>query len=395
MQLSVIIVNYNVKFFLEQCLCSVQKAVAGIDAEVLVVDNASTDGSKDYLQQKFPAVQFLWSDVNSGFARANNLALQQACGNYILFLNPDTIVAEDSFTNCISFFEQTPIAGAIGVRMIDGSGRFLPESKRAFPSSTASFYKLSGLSALFPRSKTFAQYSLGYLDEHQIHEVDVLSGAFMMVRKEVLHSTGGFDEDFFMYGEDIDLSYRITQTKHNSIVFKNYYLGNNTIIHFKGESTKKHSAAYVQQFYKAMLLFVQKHPQQFYNGVFNFFIRLAITLRGMMSWLKRFFTSASAPVLQKEKLLIIADEGSASALSTKLPAFVYQGCANEVNEKMEAIDALLLCETHNTSFKQIIQQTEQLGSRYAVYIHAQNSTSVVGSTAKNTSGVAVELKQES
>lgn len=393
MQLSVIIVNYNVKYFLEQCLCSVQKAVQGIETEILVVDNASTDGSRDYLQQKFPAVQFLWSDVNSGFARANNLALQQAKGTYVLFLNPDTVVAEDSFTNCISFFEQTPAAGAIGVRMIDGSGNFLPESKRAFPSSAASFYKLSGLNALFPRSKTFAQYSLGYLDEHQIHEVDVLSGAFMMVRKELLQITGGFDEDFFMYGEDIDLSYRITQTKLNGSACKNFYLGNTTIIHFKGESTQKHSAKYVQQFYKAMLLFVKKHPQKFYNGVFNLFIQLAIAGRGLLSWFGQLFSYRTPQAtVEQERLLIIADETTAASLEQKLPSFVYKGGFAEVPQKKAEADALLLCQTPTCSFKKMIAQTAQYGGSYAVYIHAQNSTSVVGSTSKNRSGVAVELK---
>jgi GT2 family glycosyltransferase len=206
MQLTVIIVNYNVKYFLEQCLLSVQKAIEGIQAEVFVVDNASSDGSREYLEPKFTNIHFEWNKENVGFGKACNQALKQAKGDHVLFLNPDTVVPEDCFTACFNFFQQTPDAGAIGIRMLDGSGKFLPESKRSFPSPITSFYKLSGLSSIFPRSKTFGRYHLGYLDQHKNHEVDVLAGAFMMIRRDVVNQTGGFDESFFMYGEDVDLS---------------------------------------------------------------------------------------------------------------------------------------------------------------------------------------------
>ncbi|HEX4374585.1 MAG TPA: glycosyltransferase family 2 protein, partial [Puia sp.] len=216
--LSIIIVNYNVKYFLEQCLCSVRKAIEKIEAEIFVVDNNSTDDSIDYLQSKFPGVKFILNKGNEGFGKANNRALSLAKGKYILFLNPDTIVAEDSLEKCISFLESNKNAGALGVKMIDGSGNYLKESKRGFPSGWSAFCKLSGLTALFPHSKIFSKYYLGNLSERENQIIDVVSGAYFFVRKETLDKTGGFDEQFFMYAEDIDLSYRVQQSG-----FLNYY----------------------------------------------------------------------------------------------------------------------------------------------------------------------------
>ena len=222
--------------------------------EIIVVDNHSTDGSLDYLQPVFQDVCFIVNETNSGFGRACNKGLKEARGKFILFLNPDTIVAEDSFSQCLSFFDKTPDCGALGVKMIDGSGKFLKESRRSFPSPTTSLYKLSGLARLFPKSKAFGRYHMGHLDASKNHEADVLAGAFMMIRKEVLDQVGGFDETFFMYGEDVDLSYRIQKAG-----WKNYYFSGTTVIHFKGESTRKGSMNYVRMFYQAMSIFVQKH----------------------------------------------------------------------------------------------------------------------------------------
>ena len=292
MKLSIIIVNYNVKYFLEQCLLSVQKAVIGLDAEVFVVDNASADGSRSYLEPKFSNIRFIWNNENIGFGKACNQALKLASGEYILFLNPDTIVAEDCFDACISFLEKTKSAGALGIRMLDGSGKFLPESKRSFPSPFTSLYKLSGLSALFPKSKTFGRYHLGYLDEHQNHEIDVLAGAFMMIKKEVINQVGGFDENFFMYGEDVDLSYRIQQAN-----YKNYYFSERSILHFKGESTKKGTVNYVRMFYMAMSRFVQKHYSSSKAGFFAALINAAIWMRALLSIVKRFIQKIGLPVL--------------------------------------------------------------------------------------------------
>jgi GT2 family glycosyltransferase len=283
--LSIIIVNYNVKYFLEQCLYSVTKAVQGIEAEVIVVDNHSTDDSLSYLIPKFPQVAFFQNETNSGFGKACNRGFGEASGRYILFLNPDTIVAEDSFTKCLQFFESHPDCGALGVKMIDGSGAFLKESKRAFPSPQTSLFKLAGLASLFPKSKVFSRYHLGHLDKEQSHEVDVLAGAFFMTKKEVLEKVGVFDEAFFMYGEDVDLSYRVQKAG-----YKNYYFSETTIIHFKGESTRRGSLNYVRMFYQAMIIFVRKHYGGARASFFNFSIRLAIWIRAFVSALLKFFT---------------------------------------------------------------------------------------------------------
>ena len=283
MLLSVIIVNFNVKYFLEQCLCSVIKAIKNIEGEIIVIDNNSTDGSRDFFLNKFGEVNFIWNHENEGFAKANNKALKEALGDYILFLNPDTIVPEDCFQKCITFIKSKNDSIALGSKMIDGSGKFLKESKRAFPSPMTSLYKLSGLSRLFPKSKIFSKYHLGYLDKNATHEVDVLAGAFMMMPKKITGSVGSFDESFFMYGEDIDLSYRIQKAG-----FRNYYFAENTIIHFKGESTKKGSINYVRMFYKAMSVFVQKHYGGSKAGLFNFLIQSAIYIRAGLAAIAQF-----------------------------------------------------------------------------------------------------------
>jgi len=255
--LSIIIVNYNVRYFIEACLHSVEKACKNIEAEIIVVDNASTDDSASVLPTVFPNVDFIWNESNLGFSKANNLAIKKATGQFILFLNPDTIVAEDCFEKCLSFFSTNHDAGALGVHMIDGNGVFHKESKRSFPAPAVSFYKMMGLSKLFPKSKIFSSYYSGHLPENKTASVEVLSGAFMMISRKILDRVVGFDEDYFMYAEDIDLSYRIKKTG-----FKNYYFAETSIIHFKGESTKKTDAKYVQNFYGAMKLFILKHHQQ-------------------------------------------------------------------------------------------------------------------------------------
>jgi GT2 family glycosyltransferase len=300
MQLSVIVVNYNVKHFLEQCLCSVQKSISSskIEAEVTVVDNNSRDNSIAYLKPRFPCVRFIRNDQNVGFAKACNQGYKISSGNYVLFLNPDTIVGEDCFSNCISFFETHDDAGAVGVKMLDGRGHLLKESKRAFPSPVTSLFKLFGFARLFPKSKTFSRYHLGHLDENKNHEVDVLAGAFMMVRRDLLNQLNGFDEVFFMYGEDVDLSYRIQK-----IGFKNYYIAETSILHFKGESTRKGSLNYVRMFYNAMSIFVRKHYHGGRASAFNLLIHIAIWLRAVMSAIGKFILWIGLPFIDASLIL--------------------------------------------------------------------------------------------
>lgn len=292
MKLSVIIVNYNVKYFLEQCLLSVQKASKNMAVEVFVVDNNSVDGSCDMVREKFPEVKLIENKINTGFSRANNQAIQQSNGEYVLLLNPDTVVEEDTFNKVVSFMDAHPDAGGLGVHMIDGKGNYLPESKRGLPTPAVAFYKIFGLSALFPKSKIFGRYHLGYLDKNKTHEIEVLSGAFMLMRRAALDKTGLLDETFFMYGEDIDLSYRITQAG-----YKNYYFPETKIIHYKGESTKKSSVNYVVVFYKAMSIFAKKHFSQSNAVLFSFLIHIAIYLRAGAAIVSRFLSRMFLPLL--------------------------------------------------------------------------------------------------
>ena len=299
MDISIVIVNYNVKHFLEQCLHSVEKALQNLQSEVFVVDNNSVDGSAQLITEKFPNVTFIQNTENVGFSKANNQAIRQAKGKYVLLLNPDTVVEEDTFEKVLSFMHAHPDAGGLGVKMIDGKGVFLPESKRGLPTPWVAFYKMFGLSRLFPRSRKLGKYHLSFLDKDEVHEIDVLAGAFMLLRKSVLDKIGLLDESFFMYGEDIDLSYRIQKGG-----YKNYYYPETTIIHYKGESTKKGSLNYVKVFYNAMIIFARKHFSGSKAGVFAFLIHLAIYFRALLSASKRVLQKLYIPLI--DALLIFA-----------------------------------------------------------------------------------------
>lgn len=293
MLLSIVIVNYNVCYFLEQTLKSVFNALKNIEAEVFVVDNASVDGSVEMVRAKFPQVQLIANTENVGFSKANNQAIRTSRGKYVLLLNPDTVVQEDTFTKCCQYMETHPDAGGLGVYMVDGKGHFLPESKRGLPTPWVAFYKICGLSKLFPNSKKFGRYHLGFIDKNKTSEIDVLSGAFMLMRKAALDKVGLLDEDYFMYGEDIDLSYRIQKGG-----YQNIYFPETRIIHYKGESTKKSSVNYVLVFYGAMIIFAKKHFKGAYAGAFITLIRLAIYARAAFSILKRMVQLLYLPSLQ-------------------------------------------------------------------------------------------------
>lgn len=297
--LSVIIVNYNVAYFLEQCLHSVFRAVDGLDVEVFVVDNDSVDGSVAMVREKFPQVDLTAMKENLGFSRANNLVIKRATGRYVLLLNPDTLVEEDTFRKTVAFMDAHPDAGGLGVKMIDGQGNYLPESKRGLPTPMVAFHKIFGLSALFPKSRIFGRYHLGYLSRDEVHEIDVLSGAFMMMRKSVLDEVGLLDEEYFMYGEDIDLSYRIVLGG-----YKNYYFPHTRIIHYKGESTKKSSINYVFVFYRAMAIFARKHFSRRNAKTFAFLINFAIWLRAGLAIVVRFVRRALVPAIDGAAILL-------------------------------------------------------------------------------------------
>lgn len=292
MKLSVIIVNYNVQYFLENCLNSVFSSSKEIDFEVFVVDNNSVDGSLKMLEEKFPQVKVIANKDNRGFSVANNQAIKEAKGEYVLLLNPDTVVEENTFKVCCNFMDLHPKSGGLGVKMLDGKGNFLPESKRGLPTPAVAFYKIFGLSALFPKSEKFGQYHLGHLSKEENHQIEILSGAFMMMRKSVLDEIGLLDENFFMYGEDIDLSYRITQAGYT-----NHYLADTQIIHYKGESTKKSSINYVFVFYRAMAIFAKKHFSNKNAQLFSTLINFAIYIRAGLAVLTRTIKHFLLPIV--------------------------------------------------------------------------------------------------
>lgn len=281
-KLSIIIVNFNVKAFLQNCLLSVRKALEKIPSEIIVVDNASDDGSVEIIKKNFPDVKIIELSENLGFSKANNIGLKIAKGEYICLLNPDTIVEEDTLNTMIRFMESHPEAGMAGCKILNPDGTFQLACRRSFPTPWVAFTKIFGLSALFPKSKLFARYNLTYLDENQTYEVDAISGSFMFLRKDVYEKVGGLDESFFMYGEDLDWCFRIKKAG-----FKIYYVHSTKIIHFKGESTKRSNIDEVKHFYNAMRLFVRKH----FSGSFlmELILQFAINARSALAFLEKRF----------------------------------------------------------------------------------------------------------
>lgn len=278
MDLSIIIVNYNVKEFLQNLIHSIEKASPNLTKEIIIIDNASDDGSVDFIKEKFPQIKLIANSKNLGFGKANNIGLKQAAGKYILLINPDTLVAEDTFEKMIKFFESNSEAGLAGCKILNPDGSLQLACRRSFPGPWTSFTKVTGLSSMFPNNKIFARYNLTYLDENKTYEVDAISGSFMMMRKEVYEKVGGFDEQFFMYGEDLDLCYRIQKAG-----FKVYYFHDTQIIHYKGESTKRSSLDETKVFYSAMHLFVKKHLSS--SLLVEFILRTAIAVRSVFAFL--------------------------------------------------------------------------------------------------------------
>lgn len=281
LDISIIIVNYNVKEFLQNLIHSIHKAAQNLSYEIIIIDNASDDGSIELIREKFSEVKLFVNNENLGFSKANNTGLKAASGKYLLLLNPDTIVREDTFEEMINFFEANPDAGLAGCKILNPDGTLQLACRRSFPGPWTSFCKVTGLSALFPDSKLFARYNLTYLNENESYEVDAISGSFMMFPKRTYEELGGLDEQFFMYGEDLDFCYRIQQAG-----YKVYYVHSTQIIHYKGESTKRSSLDETKFFYNAMHLFVKKHLAS--SFLVEIILRSAIAVRRVFAfWGKR------------------------------------------------------------------------------------------------------------
>lgn len=296
MQLSVVILNYNVRYFLEVCLYSVQKALEGLEAEIIVVDNASKDGSGKMVQNKFPGVIFIQNKENVGFPKGNNQGVAVAKGKYVCILNPDTIVSKDTFVKLLDFAESKFDLGIVGCKLIDGTGKFLPESKRGIPTPWVALTKILGLYHFFPTSKTFNQYYAMHVKENQTHRVDVLVGAFMLMKRSIYQKMGGFDENCFMYSDDIDLSYRVLQKG-----YENFYMPSTLVVHFKGESTVK-DRNYVLRFQDAMSYFYQKHFKQFF--LFGFLMKIIGCAFSTFKW----WSAKPKPFMPELHMLITNNE---------------------------------------------------------------------------------------
>lgn len=300
MELSIVIVNYNVKEFLTQCLDSIFKSQTQYNYEVIVIDNSSRDSGRDEICSTFKDITWIDNSENVGFGRANNQGFSHAKGVYTLILNPDTVLQEDTLEKCISYLLAHPEVGGLGIKGLDGSGQFLPESKRALPTPLVALWKITGLSAIFPKSSVFARYHLGHLSPEENHEVDILVGCFMMVPTQLLLSVGGFDPQYFMYGEDIDLSYELQKTGH-----KNIYFSDSQIIHYKGESTKRGSLNYVRMFYKAMVLFAKKQFTGSSAAAYSLLIYSGIYLRATLAIVARLGKSTFTPLLDAAVLFAV------------------------------------------------------------------------------------------
>lgn len=281
LQVSVIIVNFNVREFLHHALVSLQKAMKGIKGEIIVVDNASDDGSVEMIRRRFPSVTLIANKINLGFAKANNLGLKKAKGKHLLLINPDTLVQEDTLRVMVKFFEDNPDVGLAGCKILNPDGSFQLPCRRSFPTPWVAFTKMSGFSALFPNTRLFGRYNLTYLNPDETYEIDAVSGSFMMLRREAYEKVGGLDEDFFMYGEDLDWCYRIQQAG-----WKNYYVHSTKIIHYKGESTKRSNIDEIRTFYHAMHLFVKKHMSD--SSVFAKLLGIAISISSRLAMVKAF-----------------------------------------------------------------------------------------------------------
>ena len=399
MELSIIIVNYNVKFFLEHCLLSVIKACREVTAEIIVIDNNSTDGSKEYLSPKFPSVKFIWNNVNEGFGKANNKAVSIASGERILFLNPDTILPENCLKDCLSFFGKNENCGAVGVRMIDGNGIFLKESKRCLPTPASGLFKMIGLAKLFPGSPLFAKYYAGDLLERENKKVEVLAGAFMMLSKKAFEVTKGFDESFFMYGEDIDLSYRIINAG-----LQNYYLGETTIIHFKGESTQKKDNSYIKHFYGAMKLFIDKHYSR--NTIKRAAMSLAVASGKNIAKFKNLSSQNknTASSTTPTNTLFIGNEQQQKKVEISLKSSVYLPTYYFNSErdfktvnihgfvKDKNIKTIIFGESKVLSNAEIINKIETLSSEYNFLFYQDGALSIIGSHNKNERGVFISMQ---
>ncbi len=396
MQLSVIIVNYNVRYFLEQCLLSVQAALRGIEGEIIVVDNVSQDGSSKMIKESFPEVILIENKENVGFSKANNQGVAVAKGKYVLILNPDTIVGEDTFSKILNFAEQKQNLGIVGVKLVDGTGNFLPESKRGLPTPKVAFNKMFGIT-----NPTKGKYYATHLKEEETGKVDIFVGAFMLIKKAIYNEVGGFDEDYFMFGEDIDLSYKILKKG-----YQNYYYPKTQIIHYKGESTAK-DIKYLNNFYGAMRIFYKKHFKL--NVFYDFSMNMGIYF---WKWLKYFqVKKIQRPSTPPKNILYIGSENTIyeSLLKhySKSKIYLFAVCETRVISKYDDLDKIeneikakqideIVFDNQSNDFSKIIFYMTSLKNKGLNFkIRPKNTYFIIGSNDKDGKGEVIQLSIQS
>lgn len=386
MQLSVIILNYNVRYFLELCVLSVESALKNIDSEIIVIDNNSSDESCEMMRMRFPNVKLITNNQNLGFPKGNNIGVAHAKGEYICILNPDTVVAEDTFEKVLAFAKKTENVGVVGVKLIDGTGNFLPESKRGIPTPWVAFTKVTGLYKLFPKSILFNKYYAQHLSENQTGKVEILVGAFMFLKKELYDAVGGFDEDCFMYSDDIDLSYMVSQKGKN-----NYYFHETTVIHYKGESTSK-DAVYMKRFQEAMEFFYRKHFRV--SFLFSAFMKIGIVF---FSLIKRIQGHAKTKRSIENYLLISGSQTLVEIISgivQKKVDFLDWKAEKKVNLSSLSIRNGLqfVLDNEFISFKECIEIHERFKNKGVVFrILPKKTNFIIGSDSSNGRGEIVRI----
>ncbi|MFM9988791.1 glycosyltransferase family 2 protein [Flavobacterium sp.] len=383
MQLSVIILNYNVRYFLELCVLSVQKALETIDGEIIVVDNNSSDDSCLMMKQRFPNVKLIENKENSGFPKGNNIGVAQAKGEYICILNPDTVVAEDTFTKILAFAERQKNLGIVGCKLIDGTGNFLPESKRGVPTPFVAFTKIFGL---YKFSNYFGKYYAQHLQENETGKVDILVGAFMVMKRKLYLEVGGFDENCFMYSDDIDLSYMVLQNGKS-----NYYFHETTVIHYKGESTIK-DGTYMKRFQEAMNFFYKKHFKV--SVFFSLFMKIGILF---FSFIKMFQGKQKTRVAPDKYVLMSDNETLREKLEFQLKTEVFLQRNNI--EKIDYSQFLIkknnieiVFDNNYVDFVKIIQTMRLIKNKKITFkILLQKTDFLIGSNSNQDRGMIVKV----
>lgn len=379
MQLSVIILNYNVRYFLEQCVLSVQQALKGIDAEVIVIDNDSPDDSCAMMKERFPDVHLIENKYNAGFSKGNNIGVDAAKGKYVCILNPDTVVAEDTFTKVLAFAESQKNFGISGVKLVDGRGCFLPECKRGVPTPWVAFTKIGGLYKLLPRREIFNRYYAQHLHEDQTGKVDILVGAFMVMERKLYLEVGGFDEDCFMYSDDIDLSYMVLKKG-----LRNFYYADTSVIHYKGESTVK-DGAYMKRFREAMQFFYQKHFRR--SPQFDLLMKVGTLFFAIAK------KNKTAPAYHPQHYILVSEnEKLREALHAKLGKSIIRTTVIESVLSMRNKKTEVIFDNEFVRFKEMIAFMEQEKSNgFTFKIRPAGSSFIIGSNDSNDRGQVIVL----